>query len=157
MVGLEVGLHQLYPGILVGGVGAGREDRDLALVTDLLGNHVDLALGDTFGRGLVDEQVAVLRLGVGVEGDDLRTGIASFVERVTDGLGVIGRDDERIDALLGRGVDERHLAVGAGLLRSDLGELATELGDGLLAAGIAGVEVRVAQVLGQEGHRGGLA
>ena len=53
---------------------ARREDRDLAGVADLLGDQVDLDLGDALGGGLVDEQVAAVGVGVGVEGDDLDAG-----------------------------------------------------------------------------------
>ena len=68
-------------------------------------------------------------------------------------VGVVGRDDERADALLGGGVDERHLRVGRRLVGADLLDAAAELLGGPLAAGGAGVEVGVAQVLGQERDR----
>ena len=86
VVGRQGRLHHLDPGVLVGGVGRGREDRDLTGVADLLGDHVDLDLGDALGGGLVDEQVATRRVGVGVEGDDLGAGVAGGVDGVAQGL-----------------------------------------------------------------------
>ena len=87
---------------------------------------------------------------VGVEGDDLGAGVAGRVERVAQRLRVVARDDERVHALLGGGVDERHLGVRADGVGTDLGVGAAELVDGLLAAGVAGVEVGVAESLGRK-------
>ena len=64
---------------------------------------------------------------------------------VADRLRVVGRDDQRGDALLGGGVDERHLRVRAGLVGADLLVGAAELLDRRLAAVVAGVEVGVAR------------
>ena len=150
VVGLELGLHQLDPGVLVGGVGRGAEDRDLAGAADLLRDHLDLGLGDALGVGLVDEHVAALGVGVGVEGDHLDAGVPCLLERVADRGRVVGRDDERAHTLLRGGVDERHLRVGGDLVGPDLLDAAAELVRGPLAAGGAGVEVGVAEVLGQE-------
>ena len=94
--------------------------------------------------------------GVGVEGDDLGAGVARLGQRVAEGLGVVGGEHDRIGALLRLGVDVLRLRVRAGLLRPDLGVLAAELLDGLLAAGVAGVEVGVAEVLRDERDRRGL-
>src|SRR4029453_5299545 len=72
-------------------------------------------------------------------------------ERIADRLGVVRRDDEPADALLGGSLDEAHLRGGARLGRADLGVGAAELVDGLFAARVRRVEVRVAEVLRQEG------
>ena len=150
-------LHLVDPGVLVRRVGRGGEHRDLTGVTDLLGDEVDLGLGDAVGGGLVDEQVTAVGVGVGVEGDNLHTRVAGLVERVADRLRVVRRGDEAPDALLRGGVDVAHLRVGRGLGRSDLGEGAAELVDGGLAALARRVEVGVAEVLGQERDREVLA
>ena len=105
----ELGLHHLDPRVLVGRVRRSGQDRDLTSVTDLVGDHVDLHLGDAFGGGLVDEQVAALRGGVGVEGDDLHTGGLGFLQGVADGRLVVGRHDQRTHLLLRGGVDVGHL------------------------------------------------
>ena len=57
-------LHLVDPGVLVRRVGRGGEHRDLTGVTDLLGDEVDLGLGDAVGGGLVDEQVTAAGVGV---------------------------------------------------------------------------------------------
>ena len=154
VVGREVLLHQVDPGVLVGRVGRGRQDRDLARAADLLGDHARPGPGrDALGVGLADEQVAALGVGVGVEGDHLGAGVARLVEGVTDRGRVVGRDDERAHALLGRGVDERHLGVGRRLRPVRPPRRCRRTPRRPLAAGGAGVEVRVAEVLGQERDR----
>ena len=112
MVGGQLGLHELDPGVLVRGVGGRRQDRDLAGVADLLGDQVDLDLGDAFGVGLVDEQVAAVGVGVGVEGHDLDAGVASLADGVAERRRVVRRDGDAADALLGERVDVADLAVG---------------------------------------------
>ena len=152
-VRLELGLHHLDPGVLVGRVGRRREDRDLAGAADLLRDQLELLGGDALGGGLVDEQVAALRVGVGVEGDDLDARVAGLADGVTDRLRVVGRDDEPVGTLLGDRVDEGHLAGGvvAGLGTDLLDRRADLLGRRLRPAG-AGVEVGVAEVLGEHGE-----
>src|SRR5690606_6276592 len=92
-----------------------------------------------------------LRLGVRVEGDDLGAGRARLLERGADRRGVVGGDDEGVHALLRRGVDERHLGVGRGGVRSDLLNRHAELARRLLRARRRRLEVGVAQVLRQHG------
>src|SRR3712207_8792662 len=48
-----------------------------------------------------DEQVAALRAGVGVVGDDLDVGGARLVQRAADRVGIVGRGRDDVDALLG--------------------------------------------------------
>ena len=92
-------------------------------------------LRDALRGGLVDEQVAALGVGVGVEGDDLHAGVAGLVERVADRLGVVRRDDEPADALLGRGLDEAAPARSGCASDGPTSAIgAAELLDGLLAA-----------------------
>ena len=83
---------------------------------------------------------------------DLDVGAAGLVDRVAQGLGVVGRQDQGVLALLGDGVDVGHLGVGAGGLGADLLDLGTELLGRRLGTGGAGVEVRVAEVLRQHRH-----
>jgi hypothetical protein len=63
---LELRLHELDPGVLVGRVRGRREDRDLALAADLLRDQLHLALADQRRRGLVDEHRTLVRRHVGV-------------------------------------------------------------------------------------------
>ena len=151
--GGELLLHHLDPGVLVRRVRRCREDRDLTGVADLLGDQVDLRLRDALCRRLVDEQVAALGVGVGVERDDLHSGVPRLVERVADRLGVVRRDDEPARRPAARGLDEADLRGRARLRRADLGVGAAELLDRLLAARGGRVEVRVAEVLRQERDR----
>src|SRR5665647_622622 len=112
VAGGQLGLHEVNPGVLVRRVGRSGQDCDLARVADLLGDHVDLNLGDAVGGGLVDEQVAALRVGVGVD-----------------------------------------LGIRRSLGGADFGVRAAQLANSGLATLVRGVEVRIAEVLGEEGGR----
>ena len=74
-------LHHLDPGVLVGRVRGRREDRDLALVVDLLGDRLDLVLADQLGRDLVDEHAPGVGRDVGVHADDLDAALGRLLER----------------------------------------------------------------------------
>ena len=99
------------------------------------GDQLDLDFGDALGGGLVDEQVAAVRVGVGVEGDDLGAGVAGLVEGAADGVRVVGRRSAMTFVpCCVSGVDVADLADGAGLGRADLAVGALELLDRRLAA-----------------------
>ena len=74
--------------------------------------------------GLVDEQVAAVGVGVGVEGDDLDAGVARLVERVAEAVGVVGGDRRARRRPAGSAVlMKRHLAVGRPVGRADLAKV----------------------------------
>src|SRR5699024_3026733 len=145
--------HLLDPGVLVRRVRCRGQDGDLAGATDLVGDEVDLRAGDAVGVRLVDEQVAAFGVGVGVEGDDLDSGVLRLDERVADRRRVVRRDGDGADLLLGEGVDVAHLCVGGGLGGADLGERPTDFLERRFATFGGGIEVRVTEVLRQEGYR----
>src|SRR5690625_2352655 len=150
MVRFELLFHQLDPGVLVRRVRGRRKNRDLTGVTDLLGDQLDLLLCDSFCICLAHEDVAALRVSVGVEGDDLDSGVTCLVQGVAQRRRVVRRDDERADTLLRGGVDERHLRIRSRLVRADLLDRTVEVLGRLLAALGTGIEVRVAEVLREE-------
>jgi hypothetical protein len=151
-VGGELLLHVLDPLVLVGGVGGGGQDGDLAAAADLLGNQLGLDQGNVLGDDLADEDVAAVGIGIRVERDDLGAGGTGFAEGRADGVGVIGGNRDDVRAGLSLGVDERNLAGGGGFQRSDdLRGGESCLGGALLAAAQNNVRVRVVQLLGDEG------
>ena len=102
-------LHELDPRVLVGGVRRRGEDGDLTGTADLLGDHVEHGDRHLLGLDLVDEQVAAIRRGVGVEGDDLRAGLARVLQSRAHGIWVVRCDHEDVGARLHLGVNEGDL------------------------------------------------
>src|SRR3954447_10613919 len=148
---LELVLHELDPRVLVGRVGRGAQDRDVATaVTDLLGQQLHLAAPQVLRGGLIDEQITALRIGVGVIRDDLDALRARLVQRRHDRVGVVGRDDDRVLLLRRQRVDVADLRRSGRVRRSDALELALERLDGILAALVGDREVRVVDLLRKE-------
>src|SRR4051794_16640829 len=141
-------LHVLDPGVLVRGVGRGREDRDLALAADLLGDEVDLALADERRRRLVDEHRPGAGRDVGVHRHDLDAALGRLLERRRHRVGVVARDDQRVGLLLDGRVDDRDLRGRAGVRRARDAVRAADLLERLLDAGVLGLLVGVAELLG---------
>ena len=118
----------------------------------MLGEQLDLAAADLLGAGLVDEEVAALLGGVGVVRHDLDALGPGLLERAADRVGVVGRDQDRVLALLGQRVDVGDLRGGGGVGRADLLGLAPELRGRLDARLVDDRLVRVVDLLGQEGE-----
>src|SRR3954447_8279647 len=144
---LERLLHHLDPGVLVGRVRGRREDRDVALAADLLGDRLDLVLADQLRRDLVDEDAARVGRDVGVHADDLDALGGRLLERRGDGVGIVAGDDDRVRLLLDGGVDDRDLRrrAGVGRPRDPVG--AAELLERLVDARVLELFVRVAELL----------
>src|SRR5579859_2446897 len=143
-------LHEADPGVLVRGGAGCREYGDLACAIDLLGQQIDLAAANLFAIGLVDEHITRIGRDIGVIPhylDPLRHGL---FEGRRDSVGIIARDDDSADVLLGEARDERHLRGGIGRGRANLFELPAQGGSGLLASFGCRVEIRVVDLLGYE-------
>src|SRR3954454_7295921 len=145
---LERVLHHLDPGVLVRRVRRGRQDRDLPLVADLLGDRLDLVLADQLRRDLVDDHAARVGRDVGVHRHDLDPPLSGLLERGRHGVRVVAGDDDRGRLLLRDRVDERHLRRRAGVGRALDAVAAAELLQRLGDAGVLELLVRVAELLG---------
>ena len=153
VVGGQIGLHQLDPRVLVLGGRGGRQDRDLAtLGADRVRGPLVLRRGDQLGRGRLDHRQAGRRVvDVGVVGDDGDAGRLGLLEEGRHRVGVGGRDDDRVDALLDGRVDELGLRRSGRLGRADLLALGAQLAARLLGADECRVEVRVVDRLRDDG------
>src|SRR3954451_14637677 len=149
---LERVLHDLDPRVLVRRVGGRGQDRDLALVADLLGDGLDLVLADQLRRDLVDEHAARVRRDVGVHPDDLDPLLRRLLEGRRHGVGIVAGDDDRGRLLLGDRVDERHLRRRAGVGRALDAVAAAELLGALQDARVLELLIRVAELLRDRHH-----
>src|SRR4051812_39422156 len=140
-------LHDLDPGVLVGRVGGRGEDRDLALVADLLGDRLHLVLADQLRRDLVDEHAARVGRHVGVHAHDLHPLLRRLLERGGDRVGVVAGDDDRVRLLLDRRVDDRDLGRRAGVGRAGDPVRAAELLECLVDAGVLELLIGVPELL----------
>src|SRR3954451_17808844 len=140
-------LHHLDPGVLVRGVGGRREDRDLALVADLLGDRLDLVLADELRRDLVDEHAARVGRHVGVHAHDLDALLGRLLEGWRDGVGVVARDDDRVRLLLDGRVDDRDLGRCAGVGGTGDPVRAAELLQRLVDTGVLELLIGVPELL----------
>src|SRR3954463_179471 len=140
-------LHDLDPGVLVGRVGGRGEDRDLALVADLLGDRLHLVLADELRRDLVDEHAARVGRHVGVHAHDLHPLLRRLLERGGDRVGVVAGDDDRVRLLLDRRVDDRDLGRRAGVGRAGDPVRAAELLQRLVDAGVLELLIGVPELL----------
>src|SRR4051812_36560281 len=145
---LERVLHDLDPGVLVGRVRGRGQDRDLALVADLLRDRLDLVLADELRRDLVDEHAARVGRDVGVHPDDLDALLGGLLERRRHGVRVVAGDDDRVGLLLHDRVDERDLRRRACVGRALDAVTAAELLQRLHDAGVLELLVWVAELLG---------
>ncbi|EGJ74193.1 putative rhamnose ABC transporter, rhamnose-binding protein [Streptomyces sp. Tu6071] len=151
---LQLVLHEVDPRVLVRRRLGRREDRDLALVADLLRHLLHLRAAEVLGARLRDEDVAAAGPGVGVVRDDADAVLHGLLERGAQRPGVLRRDGDAVDLLLREGVDVGDLPGGVGAAAgADLLVRRTERGERLLAAVVGGREVRVVDLLGQEGDR----
>src|SRR4051812_11527252 len=149
---LERVLHDLDPRVLVRRVGGRGQDRDLALVADLLGDRLDLVLADELRRDLVDEDAARVGRDVGVHRDDLDALRGGLLQRRRNGVRVVARDDDRGRLLLRDRVDERHLRRRAGVRRALDTIAAAEPLRRLDDAGVLDLLVGIAELLGDRDH-----
>src|SRR5215213_10051536 len=140
-------LHHLDPGVLVRCVGGRREDRDLALVSDLLGDRLHLVLADELRRDLVDEHAARVGRHVGVHAHDLHALLRRLLERGGDRVGVVAGDDDRVRLLLDRRIDDRDLGRRAGVGRAGDPVRAAELLQRLVDAGVLELLIGVPELL----------
>src|SRR3954468_17294738 len=145
-------LHDLDPGVLVGRVGGRGEDRDLALVADLLGDRLDLVLADELRRDLVDEHAARVGRHVGVHRDDLDPALSGLLQSRGDGVGVVAGDDDRGRLLSDDRVDDRHLRGRAGVGRALDAVAAAERLRGLHDTRVLELLVGVPELLGNRDH-----
>ena len=149
-------LGRSQPGILVGGGRRARQERDLALaVRQLVGRQLDDRLADQVDRRRVELHVAAFRRDTGIERHDDDTALLGLLQRRNKRVGVIGRDDDRVDLLGDQGVDHLDLAFRGRLGRAgeDDAGVADFLG-GFLGALAGGHEEAVADVLGDDSDAG---
>lgn len=151
---LQLVLHEVDPGVLVGGRLRRREDRDLALAADLLRQQLDLGTAQVLGTGLGDEHLTTAGLRVGVVRHDADAVLHRLLQCRAQGARVLGGDGDGVDLLLGEGVDVGDLSgcVGAAA-GADLLVRGAELLQGLLAAAVRRGEVGIVDLFGQEGDR----
>src|SRR5690606_11335823 len=147
---LQLVLHELDPRVLVRGVRGRRQDRNLALGADLVGEQLDLAAADVLGGRLVDEHVPAVGVAVGVVGDDLDVLGHRLLERPAHRVLVVGGDEDRVVPLLDERVDVGDLRGRRGVGRADLLGLRAELLRRRDAGVVDDREVGVVDLLRQE-------
>ncbi len=98
-------LHVLDPLVLIGGGEGGGDDGDFAAglggvtIADILGEGVNEGVADLLGRGLIHEEGAGIRSGVGIPSDDLHALRFGGLHRRSEYGGIIHRDGDHIGAL----------------------------------------------------------
>lgn len=91
--------HEIDPGVLVGGRGRGREDRELALPADQIVGAFQHHLGQAVAFGLIDEDRAGGAGDVGIIRDHPDALLRCALQRWGDRIGVIGGDCDHADLL----------------------------------------------------------
>src|SRR6266852_3131440 len=143
-------LHKADPGVLVRSCAGRRENRNLTGAIDLLGQQIHLAAANLLAIGLVDKHVARIGRHISVKTHDLDSLRHGLLQGRCDGIGIIARDDDGADMLLGEGRNERHLSSRVGCGRADLFELSAQGRSSQLTPFGGSVEIRVIDLLGQE-------
>src|SRR5262249_43649232 len=85
------------PFVLVRRAERAGDDRELPLAAEQARGLVGEAVGDAFGRRLVDEEVARVGLGVGVPGEHLDPAFARLAQHRRNPAAVLDRDRNRVD------------------------------------------------------------
>ena len=135
-------LDERDPLVLVGRAERAGEDRELALAVEQARRFVGQRVADAFRRRLVDEEVARVRLGVGVPRQHLDAALPRLAQHGRDPGAVLHRHRDDVDAAGDPVLDHLVLPGRVEAGRAVPDQLDAELLRGLLRADAAADEVR---------------
>ncbi|MCY1237354.1 hypothetical protein D9M72_500470 [compost metagenome] len=116
-------LHLGDPGVLVGRGRGSREHGDVAALRQVVGGQLDDHVADQRVRRRVEVHQPAILGDTAVPGDDLDAAVHRLLQRRHQGVGVVGRNGDRIDLLGDQRVDHLDLAFGGGRGRAGVDHL----------------------------------
>jgi hypothetical protein len=142
--------HVLHPDFLVGGGKRAGEDDVGAVVADRFVHDVEQGFRDGLVCGLVDEELAIGPLRVGIEGQDVDAAVAGFPDEGRHRLRIVGGHADHVVLLGDPGFEHADLAVVRRFGRAVERHLDVQLAAGFASPLLKGIEVGNA---GQLGHQ----